>query len=94
MKISQQIFIDPLCNNGWVLRGHTTPNCHMFTIGDIEYLHNFAKIIGMKRSWFQNKTIPHYDLTDSRRLVAVSNGAQQVDRREAVRLWKENFYKK
>jgi hypothetical protein len=85
------IYVDKLHDWGWVLRGHVVPSCHMFTDNcDLTELHDFAAKIGMKRRWFQphNKTAPHYDLTAERRADAVKLGAVEVDRHEAVRIWR------
>lgn len=59
-------------------------SCHMATDGDLEELHRFAVAIGLRRSWFQNGSTPHYDLTPSRRIVAVRQGAIEVDTRELI----------
>ena len=80
------VYVDPLMGHGWKLHGHTVANCHMFTDANIDELHAFAERIGMKREWFQDKRIPHYDLMPTRRL-AVACGAVEVDLREAVYLW-------
>ncbi len=53
--------------------------CHMFA-DSVEELHEFAAKIGMKKAWFQNRKLPHYDLTAKRRKLALSLGAQEVDR--------------
>lgn len=82
------VYVDVLMNHGWKLRGHPTKNCHMFTDGDIEELHEMAEAIGMKRSWFQDKRIKHYDLHAHRRQKAVELGAVEVSRREAVKIWR------
>lgn len=82
------VYVDVLMNHGWKLRGHPTKNCHMFTDGDIEELHEMAEAIGMKRSWFQDKRIKHYDLHTRRRQKAVELGAVEVSRREAVKIWR------
>ena len=59
--------------------GSGKQSCHMWTDGEIEELHQFAERIGMRRAWFQkHPTLPHYDLTPSRRRLAVQNGATQV----------------
>lgn len=83
------VYVDVLMNHGWKLRGHPTKNCHMFTDGDIEELHEMAEAIGMKRSWFQDKRIKHYDLRASRRQKAIKLGAVEVSRREAVKIWRK-----
>lgn len=61
--------------------------CHMFADeADCEELHAFASKIGMRRDWFQGD---HYDLTLSRRNMAVALGAKQVARAEAVAIWRK-----
>ena len=87
------VYVDVLMNHGWKMRGHQVKNCHMFCDGDLEELHKIAESIGMKRSWFQNKRVPHYDLREVRRNDAISMGAVEVSRREAVTIWKK-IYKK
>lgn len=82
------VYVDSLMNHGWKMRGHSVKNCHMFTDGNIEELHQMAEAIGMKRSWFQDKRIPHYDLREVRRNDAIKNGAVEVNRREAVTIWR------
>lgn len=47
-----------------------------------EELHEFAKKIGMKYAWFQNKRVPHYDVNTKRRAVAISLGAKVLTIRE------------
>lgn len=82
------VYVDPLMEHGWRLYGRQTSNCHLFTDGPLEELHSFAAQIGMKREWFQPRSTPHYDLTPSRRKVAVALGAVEVDRRQAVAIWR------
>lgn len=83
------VYVDPLMDHGWVLRGHPTLSCHMFTDEVcLATLHAIAKKIGMKRSWFQAESTPHYDLTPARREAAVLAGAINVGRREAVAIWR------
>lgn len=84
------IYVDELQHWGWKLRGRTVQSCHMFTDSlDLEELHVFAERIGMKRAWFQQSRVsPHYDLTPSRRALAVSLGAIQLGRREACTVWR------
>src|SRR4051812_47585741 len=54
--------------------------CHMFADTAAE-LHAMARAIGMKRAWYQLRSFPHYDVSLSRRLVAVRRGAIEVGRR-------------
>lgn len=62
--------------------------CHMIA-DNIEELHSLASVIGLKRSWFQKKTIPHYDLTENKRRQAVKAGAIPIDMQEFVRRMRE-----
>lgn len=57
--------------------------CHMFADREHE-LHNMAAMIGLRREWFQNGRVAHYDLTPARRAAAIRLGAIEVTRREAV----------
>lgn len=83
------VYVDPLMRHGWVLRGRATPSCHMYA-DTIDELHAMAARIGMKRDWFQNHArLPHYDLTPSRRALAVANGAIEQTARQLVRFMRE-----
>lgn len=59
--------------------------CHMLA-DSIDELHSFAKKIGMKREWYQPKSTPHYDLSKSRRLLALKNGAIEIGPEEVVEI--------
>ncbi len=60
--------------------------CHMFS-SSIEALHAMADRIGIARRWFQNKPgFPHYDICKSKRSIAVSFGAVEVNRKQFVEL--------
>lgn len=55
--------------------------CHMW--GDtIAELHAMAARIGMRREWFQPFSFPHYDVSLSKRRLAVEAGALEVNRRD------------
>lgn len=87
------VYVDPLMNHGWVLYGRAVPSCHLLTDDPrLEELHALAGAIGMKRTWFQSRSIPHYDLTPKRRSMAIAAGALEIDRRrsaELIRWWRE-----
>jgi hypothetical protein len=50
-----------------------------------EELHAMATSIGMKRQWYQSPakaSFPHYDLSLTRRLLAIAKGAKELTRQE------------
>ncbi len=57
--------------------------CHMVA-DSVEELHYFAGRMGLKRSWFQRGSVPHYDLTKGMRLLAVKLGAVEITRKKFV----------
>ncbi len=84
-----EIFRYPIANtNGAarrVARRHGGQWCHLWCDpGDEASLHEIAKQIGMKRTWFQdrNRRFPHYDLVPTRRDAAIRAGAVEKDLRE------------
>lgn len=55
--------------------------CHLWA-DTVEELHALAARIGLRRSWFQSHTrLPHYDLTPSKRALAIAAGANATDAR-------------
>jgi hypothetical protein len=62
--------------------------CHMFA-DSLAELHQMAEAIGMDRNWFQPLSFPHYDVSLSRRAVAVREGAIEVDRRTGYEIRKK-----
>lgn len=65
--------------------------CHMLADTPNE-LHAMADAIGMKRQWYQSPakaSFPHYDLSLSRRKLAVANGAKEISRQECGAFMKE-----
>ena len=61
--------------------------CHMVSTENEDELHAFAERIGLRRAWAQlrpKSSAAHYDLTPSRRALAVKFGAVEVTSRELV----------
>lgn len=58
--------------------------CHIVSDTLVEELHDFAAQLGMKRSWFQDKRIPHYDISKGKRDTAIQLGAVGVDSRSLL----------
>jgi len=56
----------------------------------VDELHAFAKRLGLRRSWYQARSSPHYDVTANKHALALRIGAKLVDRRELVALVQRN----
>jgi len=51
-----------------------------------EELHEFAQSIGLRRSWFQQKRYPHYDLLGRKKKEAMDAGAEMCTSRDILYL--------
>lgn len=87
------VYVDPLMVYGGdaapePFRGR--PSCHMYA-DTPEELNAMAIAIGMKAHWLQRSRggVLHYDLVPARRFHAVSLGAIQHTRKEAVAKWRQ-----
>jgi hypothetical protein len=60
--------------------------CHM-TANSFDELHKMAARLGVRR-WFQDGRMPHYDISKSRRKLAVHWGAIETDERRIVEVAK------
>jgi len=88
------VYISPiqasLRNKNWPYKKH----CCLIADSLIE-LHRFALLLGLRRSWFQKKTLPHYDLTINIHAKAKHLGAIEISNKEVVkRLRKHRLGKK
>ncbi|QDT99870.1 DUF4031 domain-containing protein [Gimesia aquarii] len=78
------VYVDPMLGCARNPNWRYNEACHMFVDPEtsLDVLHDFATRIGLMRDWFQNQsTIPHYDLTKSKRQLAIKKGAVSVDHR-------------
>ena len=55
---------------------------HLGSTESITELHQFAQSIGMRKEWFQDKLIPHYDAFGVMVIKAREAGAKEVTSRE------------
>lgn len=79
------VYVDPLMDWGWRLgvSCHMLPHDH--TDLAVEELHQLAERIGLKRAWFQTNTKwLHYDLTASKRVLALRAGVVEVSTKEYI----------
>lgn len=85
------VYVDPLMNHGWVLRGKAVQSCHMFA-DSMKELMAFAIGIWLRPSWLQGQDreppFPHFDLVPAIRKRAVKAGAIELSREEAVAKWR------
>lgn len=69
------VYVDTL-PAGW---GRWSGGAHMLA-NDLDALHAMADRLGLKRAWFQgDTTFAHYDLTASKRKLAVAAGAVEIE---------------
>jgi hypothetical protein len=69
---------------GW--RGPGTPTAHL-ACADLDCLHRFAAIVGLKREWFQGGRRPHYDVIGADMIGrAMRAGAVRVNAFDLVRV--------
>lgn len=50
----------------------------------LDELHEMAERLGLRREWFQDKNLPHYDVCKSKRALAIKLGAKEVSSRKIV----------
>lgn len=88
------IFVDPLQQWPTKLKCFRDGSSHLHTLpGHLDLLQTFALgALALNPAWFQNKEMPHFDLTVRKHALALQCGAVQVDRRQAVahlHLWRQ-----
>lgn len=96
------VYVDPLMNHGWRMRGKMVMSCHLLTDDvSLAELYELGGRIGMKQSWLHwpKHSAPHFDLVAGKRELAISYGAVGLsvrtvaaDRntfRNLMRLWSE-----
>ncbi len=52
----------------------------------LEELHAMANKIGIQHKWFQDHSVPHYDICQSKRRLAIQLGVVEIDRSQLVNL--------
>lgn len=62
--------------------------CHMIA-DTLDELHDMAGRIGMRREWFQDRRVPHYDVSLERRALAITCGAVVLDRSKFVQVMRK-----
>lgn len=52
----------------------------------VDELHAMADKVGLRRAWFQTDPVPHYDLCQAKRALAIAAGATVLTRRQTGQL--------
>lgn len=78
------IFMDPVQQHPTSIRCFKNGSSHLHTLpGYLDLLHAFALgALGLRPDWFQNKQVPHYDLTIGKHQQALQCGAEEINRRQ------------
>ncbi|OMI34445.1 DUF4031 domain-containing protein [Streptomyces sparsogenes] len=86
------IYVDEIRDYTLIAKARRLRHTHWshLTADTEEELHEFAKRLGLRRSWFQKKSDRdyrwHYDIVPSKRAAAVRMGAVEIDRHGVVAL--------
>lgn len=79
------VYVDELRVWPTKIRAFKQGSAHL-TADTVDELHRFARHLGLKREWFQGRSIvAHYDLTPSKRERAIELGAEFVPAKEQAR---------
>jgi len=79
------VYVDDMAAKVRMRDGRTFVFCHMVADSEAE-LHAMADRIGVRRKWYQypeKSRYPHYDITLSKRALAISEGAIEISQRQA-----------
>ena len=77
------VYVDPINNYGGSSTFKWNKSCHMYA-DTISELHVMAVKIGLKLCWFQDKSLKHYDLTESKRKLALQHGAIETEHKHML----------
>lgn len=78
------VYVDAVMRHGGSKTFRWQSSCHLYA-DSAEELHAMARMIGMKRQWFQNDDrLPHYDLVPTRRKLALELGVIEHTREQMV----------
>ncbi len=64
---------------------HNMKMCHLIGTDEKELI-EFGRKIGLKKEWLQRKTLLHFDICLSKRILAIKNGAKKIGFREVADL--------
>lgn len=81
------VYMDQLKPQGMKLYGKHVESCHLMA-DSVQELQEFARRIFLKDNWLQARhgQTPHYDITRSKRLLALEAGAVDATDNDFLRL--------
>lgn len=79
------VYVDSLFDYGWKYG----KSCHLIADTPDELMFFATDELKLKGSWFQPKSFPHFDLTESKRALAIKRGAIELNRRDYVQKLQE-----
>lgn len=84
------LYVDPLGKYGMIFLGRKCRSCHLFSDNGREELVQFARLVRIPENWIHNSRsgLPHIDLTPMMREKVILNGAEEISREEALKIWK------
>jgi hypothetical protein len=82
--MAEPVYVDEVRVWPTSIRCFKSGSAHL-TSDDLDALHVMARRIGLRRAWFQDGRVPHYDLTPARREAAIAAGAVFVPAKEQAR---------
>ena len=83
------VYVDDMRPTKRTKRWSYNKACHLVA-DTIDELHLFARRLKLKRVWFQDGTLPHYDLTGSKRTMAIMLGVEAISDGQLVELIRKN----
>jgi len=78
-------YVDPLFRCMTSKHFHHSEACHLVA-DTVEEFHVFAQNLGLRRDWFQDGLVPHYDLSKRMRYKAIAAGAKSVGRKQFAKM--------
>lgn len=78
------VYVDDLRKFPTLIPCFKPGSCHM-TADTLDELHAMADKLGLKRAWFQDHRVPHYDLTGTKRVAALQLGCVYKSAKDQAR---------
>ncbi len=83
------VYVDMMLNHGWKLRGRVIESCHLLADTKNELLEFAESKLELKPGWVQNGSLLHFDLTESKRTLAIKQGAVELDRKNFQEVYRK-----